>query len=130
LRRKTTERKEEKRRMVSEIDSENIATPFVELSDGFMEQMELAVGNLGRINEGIWALVDGVKDLVEVMKRKEASEMDGDQEVVEAGVQMLEELVIERVDKETEMDRMEEGSKGDEVEKEDGDHEMEGTEKE
>jgi hypothetical protein len=130
LRRKATERKEEKRRMVSEVDSENIATPFMELSDGFMEQMELAVGNLGRINEGIWALVDGVKDLVEVMKRKEASEMDGDQEVVEAGVQMLEELVIERVDKKTETDRMEEGSKGDEVEKEDGDHEMEGTEKE
>jgi hypothetical protein len=70
--------------------------------------MELAVRNLGRINEEIWALVDGVKDLVEVMKRKEASEMDGDQEVVEAGVQMLEELVIERVDKETEMERMEE----------------------
>jgi hypothetical protein len=78
LRRKTTERKEEKRRMVLEVDLENIATPFVELSDGFMEQMELAVRNLGRINEGIWALVDGVKDLVEVMKRKEASEMDGD----------------------------------------------------
>jgi hypothetical protein len=92
--------------------------------------MELAVRNLGRINEGIWALVDGVKDLVEVMKRKEASEMDGDQEVVEAGVQMLEELVIERVDKETETERMEEGSKGDEVEKEDGDHEMEEMEKE
>jgi hypothetical protein len=111
LRRKTTERKEGKRRMVSEVDLENIATPFVELLDGFMEQMELAVGNLGRINEGIWALVDGVKDLVEVMKRKEASEMDRDEEVVEAGVQTLEELVIERVDKEMETDRMEEGSK-------------------
>jgi hypothetical protein len=130
LRRKTTERKEEKRRMVSEVDSENIATPFVELLDGFMEQMELVVGNLGRINEGIWTLVDGVRDLVEVMKRKEASEMDGDQEVVEAGVQTLEELLIERVDKEMETDRMEGGSKGDEAEKENGDHEIEGTEKE
>jgi hypothetical protein len=114
-----TEKKEEKRRMVSEVDLENIATPFVELSDGFMKQMELAVRNLGRINEGIWALVDGVKDLVEVIKRKEVSKMDGDQEVVEVGVQTLEELVIERVDKETETERMEEGSKGDEVEKED-----------
>jgi hypothetical protein len=75
-------------------------------------------------------LVDGVKDLVEVMKRKEASEMDGDQEVVEAGVQTLEELVIEKVDKETEMERMEEGSKGDEAEKEDGDQEMKEVEKE
>jgi hypothetical protein len=124
------ERKEEKRRMVLEVDSENVATPFMELLDEFMEQIELAVRNLGRINEEIWALVDGVKDLVEVMKRKEASEMDGDQEVVEAGVQTLEELVIEKVDKETEMERMEEGSKGDEVEKEDGDHEIEGMEKE
>jgi hypothetical protein len=42
---------------------------------------------------------------------------------------MLEELVIERVDKETEMKRMEEGSKGDEGEKKDGDHEMEEMEK-
>jgi hypothetical protein len=115
------EKKEEKRRMVSEVDLENVATPFVELSDGFMEQMELVVGSHGRISEGIWALVDGVKDLVEVMKRKEASEMDGDQKVVEVGVQTLEELEIERVDKETEMKKMEEGSKGDETEKEDGD---------
>jgi hypothetical protein len=130
MQRKTTEKKEEKRRMASEVDSENIAAPFMELSDGFMEQIELAVGNLGRINEGIWALVDGVKDLVEIMRRKEALETDGDQEVVEAGVQMLEELEIERVDKETEMERMEEGSKGDEVEKEDGDQEMEEMEKE
>jgi hypothetical protein len=48
-----TEKKEEKRRMASEVDSENVATPFVELLDGFMEQMELAVRSLGRISEGI-----------------------------------------------------------------------------
>jgi hypothetical protein len=123
-------KKEEKRRMASEVDSENVATPFVELSDGFMEQMELAVGSFGTISEGIWTLVDGVKDLVEVMKRKEASETDGEQEVVEVGVQTLEELEIEKVDKETEMERMEEGSKGDEAEKEDGDQEMKEVEKE
>jgi hypothetical protein len=41
-------------------------------------------------------LIDGVKDLMEVMKRKEVSEMDGEQEVVEVGVQTLEELEIER----------------------------------
>jgi hypothetical protein len=125
-----TEKKEGKRRMALEVDSENVATPFMELSDRFMEQMELAVGSLGRISEGIWTLVDGVKDLVEVMRRKEASETDGEQEVVEVGVQTLEELEIERVDKETEMERMEEGSKGDEAEKEDGDQEMEEMEKE
>jgi hypothetical protein len=116
--------------MASEVDSENIATPFVELLDRFMEQMELAVRSLGRISEGIWALVDGVKDLVEVIKRKEVSETDREQEVVEVGVQTLEELEIERVDKETETERMEEGSKGDEAEKEDRNQEMEEVEKE
>jgi hypothetical protein len=127
---KMMEKKEEKKRMVLEVDLENIAAPFVELSDGFMEQMELAVGSLGRINEGIWALVDGVKDLVEVMKRKEASQMDREQEVIEVGVQTLKELEIERVDKKTEMEAMEEGDKGDEAEKEDRDQEMEEVEKE
>jgi hypothetical protein len=89
MQRKTTEKKEENRRMVSEVDLENVATSFVELSDGFMEQMELVVGSLGRISGGIWAFVDGVKDLVEVMKRKEASETDREQEVIEVGVQTL-----------------------------------------
>jgi hypothetical protein len=121
MRQKMVEKKEEKKRMVSEVDSENVAAPFVELSDSFMEQMELAVGNLGRINEGIWALVDGVKDLVEVMERKEVSETDAEQEIVEVRVQMLEELEIERVDKEMEMEMMEEGDKGDEAEKDDRD---------
>jgi hypothetical protein len=125
-----TEKKEEKRRMASEVNSENVATSFVELSDGFMEQMELAVRSLSRINKGIWALVDGVKDLVEVMKRKEASKTDGEQEVVEVGVQTLEELEIERVDKETETKMTGEGDKGVEAEKEDGDQEMEEVEKE
>jgi hypothetical protein len=130
MRWKMTEKKEEKKRMVSEVDLENVADFFVELSDGFIEQMELAVGNLGRINKGIWALVDGVKDFVEVMKRKEVSETDREQEVVEVGVQTLEELEIERVEKETETERMEEGDKGDEAEKEDRDQKMEEVEKE
>jgi hypothetical protein len=124
------EKKEEKKRMVSEADSENVAAPFVELSDSFIEQMELAVKNLGRINEGIWALVDGVKDLVEMMKRKEVSETDGEQEIVEVGVQTLEELEKERVDKKIETEMTEEGDKGDEVEKKDGDKEIKGVGKE
>jgi hypothetical protein len=124
MRQKMAERKEGKRRMLSEANLENIAASFVELSDSFMEQMELAVGNLGRINEGIWVLVDRVK---EVMKRKEVSEMDRDQEIVEVGVQTLEGLEIERVDKKIEMEMMEEGDKGDEAEKEDGDQRIEGV---
>jgi hypothetical protein len=124
MRRKTVERKEGKKRMASEVDSENVAALFVELSDGFMEQMELAVSSLNRINEGIWALVDGIKDLVEAMRKKEASEMDRDQKIVEVGVQTVEELEIEKVDKETETELTGEGEKGDKAEKEDGDKEM------
>jgi hypothetical protein len=133
LRRKTTERKEEKRRMVSEVDSENIATPFVELSDGFMEQMELAVGNLGRINEEIWALVEGIGRLTEVVEgvgkkgmRKEDKETETED--------------VQRMDKQTETERREENSEEEEESeeevgkeddgKEDGDQEMEEMEKE
>jgi hypothetical protein len=130
MRQKMAERKEGKMRMVSEVDSENVVPPFVELSDGFMEQMELAVGSLSRINEGIWVLVSGVKELVEAMGKKEVLETDRDQEIVEVGVQTLEELEIERVDKEIEMEIMGEGDKGDEAEKEDRDQEIEGVEKE
>jgi hypothetical protein len=99
----------------------------VELLDEFMEQMELVVGSLNRINEGIWVLVSGVKELVKVMEKKEVSEMDRDQEIVEVGVQTLEELEIERVDKEIETEMMREEDKGDEAEKEDGDQEIEGV---
>jgi hypothetical protein len=130
MRQKMAKKKEKKKRMASEVDSENVAAPFVELSDGFIEQMELAIGNLGRINEGIWPLVDGVKDLVEVIKRKEVSETDGEQEIVEVGVQTLEELEIEKVNKEIEMEMIEEGDKADKAEKEDGDQEIEGVGKE
>jgi hypothetical protein len=99
--------------MVLEVDLENVAASFVELSDSFMEQMELAVGNLGSTNEGIWALIDGVRDLVEVMRKKEVSETDRDQEVVEVGIQTEEEPKVEKVDKEIETELMGEGEKGD-----------------
>jgi hypothetical protein len=129
MRWKMVERKEGKR-MALEVDLENVTAPFVELSDRFIEQMKLAVGSLSRINEGIWVLVDGVKDLVEVMRKKEVSETDGDQEIVEVGVQTVEELEIEKVDKKTEMDLMGEGDIGDEAEKEDGNQETEEVGKE
>jgi hypothetical protein len=104
MRQKTAERKEGKKRMALEVDLENVAAPFVELLDGFIKQMELVVGSLSRINKGIWALVDGVKDLVEAMRKKEVSETDRDQEIVEVGVQTVEETEIEKVNKETEME--------------------------
>jgi hypothetical protein len=130
MRWKMAGRKEGKKRMVLEADSESVAPSFVELSDGFIEQMELAVGSLSRINEGIWALVNGVKELVEVMGKKEALETDRDQEIVEVEIQTLEELEMERVDKEIETEMIGEGDKGDEAEKEDGEQEIEGVGKE
>jgi hypothetical protein len=130
MRWKMAGRKEGKKRMVLEADSESVAPSFVELSDGFMEQMELAVGSLSRINEGIWALVNGVKELVEVMGKKEALEMDRDQEIVEVEIQTLEELEMERVDKEIETEMIGEGDKADKAEKEDGEQEIEGVGKE
>jgi hypothetical protein len=53
MRQKMAEKKEEKKRMVLEVDSGNVAAPFLELLDGFMKKIELVVGSLGRINEGI-----------------------------------------------------------------------------
>jgi hypothetical protein len=125
MRQKTVEKKKEKKRMASEIDLENTAAPLVELSDRFMEEMELAVGNLSRINKVIWTLVGGVKDLVEVMRRKELLETDGEQEVAELRVQTEEELEMEKVEKEIGMKSVGEEEKGNEVEKEDGVGEME-----
>jgi hypothetical protein len=75
-------------------------------------------------------LVDGVKYLVEAMRKKEVSEMDRDQKIVEVGVQTVEELEIEKVDKEIETDLTGEGDKGDEAEKEDRDQETEEVGKE
>jgi hypothetical protein len=75
-------------------------------------------------------LVDGVKELVEVMKRKEVLEMDKDQEIVEVGVQTSEELEIKRVNKGIEMEMMGEGDEGDEAEKEDGEQKIERVRKE
>jgi hypothetical protein len=100
------------------------------LSDGFIEQMELAVGSFSRINEGIRALVDGVKKLVEAMRKKEVLKMARDQEIVEVGVQTVEKPEIEKVDKEIEMEMTAEGDKGDKVKKEDGDQETEEVGKE
>jgi hypothetical protein len=85
--------------MTLEVNLENMAAPFVELSDSFIKPIELAVRTLGRINEEIWVLVGSMKDLVEMMRRKELSEMDGDQEAVKTGVQTEEELEVEKVNK-------------------------------
>jgi hypothetical protein len=46
---------------------ENLAAPMMELSDGFMEQVEAIVKELKNISGGIWALVEGIGRLTEVL---------------------------------------------------------------
>jgi hypothetical protein len=132
LRRKTSEKKEGKKRMMSEGVEEGLPVPL-ELSIGAMEQVEAMAKELRNISGGIWALVEGVRKLTEVVEgvgkegmRKEDKEMETED--------------VQRMDKQTETERREEESKEEEESeeeegkeddgKEDGDQEMEGTEKE
>jgi hypothetical protein len=61
------EKEEGKRRLVLEGREENLAAPMMELSDGFMEQVEAIVKELKNISGGIWALVEGIGRLTEVL---------------------------------------------------------------
>jgi hypothetical protein len=64
------EKKEGNRRLVSEGREGNSVAPMMELSDGFMEQVEVIAKELRSINGGIWALVEGVGKLTEVLGRR------------------------------------------------------------
>jgi hypothetical protein len=127
------ERKEGKRRLVLEGGQENPAAPMMELSDGFMEQVEAIAKELRNISGGIWALVEGVGKLTEAMEgvgKEEIRKEDKETEMED----------VQRMDKQTETERREEDSEEeDESEEEeekgdggedDGDQEMEGIEKE
>jgi hypothetical protein len=132
LKRKTSEKKEGKKRMMSEGLEEGSVAPL-ELSDGVMEQVKAMVKKLRSISGGIWALVEGIGRLTEVVEgiskkgvRKEDKEMETED--------------VQRMDKQTETERREEDSKEEEESeeeggkedgrKEDGDQEMEEMEKE
>jgi hypothetical protein len=114
--------------LVLEGREENSAAPMMELSDGFMEQVEAIAKELRNIGGEIWVLVEGIGKLTEVVEgvgkervRKEDKETETE--------------VVWRMDKQTEMERREEDSeeeeeseeeKGEEDNrKEDGDQEME-----
>jgi hypothetical protein len=127
LKRKISEKKEGKRRLMSEGLEEGSAGPL-ELSDGVMEQVEAMAKELRNISGGIWALVEGIRKLMEVVEgvgkegiRKEDKETETEN--------------VQKMDKQTEMERWEEDSEGEEEsekeeEKGDGDQEMEEMEKE
>jgi hypothetical protein len=132
LRRKTSEKKEGKKRMVLEGLEEGSVAPL-ELSDGVMEQVEAMAKEFRNISGGIWALVEGIRKLTEVVEGvgKEGIRKEDKETETEDG---------QRMDRQTEMERREEAS-GEEEEseeeegkeddgKEDGDQEIEEMEKE
>jgi cobalamin biosynthesis protein CobT len=131
LKRKLSETKEGKKRMMSEALEEGSVAPL-ELSEGVMEQVKAMAKELRRISGGIWALVEGIGRLMEVVEgvgkkgiRKEDKEMETED--------------VQRMDKQTETERREEDSEEEEESeeevgkeddgKEDGDQEMEEMEK-
>jgi hypothetical protein len=131
LKQKLSEKKEGIKRMMSEGLEEGSVAPL-ELSDGVMEQVEAMAKELRRISGGIWALVEGIGRLTEVVEgvgkkgmRKEDKETETED--------------VQRMDKQTETERREEDSEEEEESeeevgkeddgKEDGDQEMEEMEK-
>jgi hypothetical protein len=128
---KLSEKKEGKKRMMLEGLEEGSVAPL-ELSDGVMEQVEAMAKELRRVSGGIWALVEGIRRLTEVVEgvgkegmRKEDKETETED--------------VQRMDKQMETERREEDSEEEEESeeevgkeddgKEDGDQEMEEMEK-
>jgi hypothetical protein len=66
LKQKTSEKKEGKRRLLSE-GLEEGSVALLELFDGVMEQVEAMVKELWKISGGLLALVDGVGKLTEAV---------------------------------------------------------------
>jgi hypothetical protein len=66
LKQKTLEKKEGKKRMMSEGLEEGLVAPL-ELSDRVMEQVEAMAKELRKISGGLLALVEGVGKLTEVV---------------------------------------------------------------
>jgi hypothetical protein len=132
LKRKTSEKKEGKKRLMSE-GLEEGSVALLELSDGVMEQVEAMAKELRKISGGLLALVEGVGKLTEVVAglgKKEGRKEDKEMEIEN----------IQRMDKQTEMEKREDDSEEEEESekeegkeddrKEDGDQEMEEMEKE
>jgi hypothetical protein len=102
--------------------------PMMELTDGFMKQMEAMEKELRRIGGGIWALVKGVGKLTEVMEQSEKMGTEKAEKEVETEI-------IQKVDKGMKMEIFSEKESEDNSEEEkeedkkgNGDKEMDGDE--
>jgi hypothetical protein len=103
---KTLEKKEGKKRMMSEGLEEGSVAPL-EFSDEVMEQVEAMAKELKNISGGIWALVEGIGRLTELVEgvgkegvRKEDKEMETED--------------VWRIDKQMEMEKGEKDSEEEE----------------
>jgi hypothetical protein len=132
LKRKVLEKKEGKKRLMSEGLEEGSVAPL-ELSDGVMEQVEAMAKELRKISGGLLALIEGVGKLMEAVTGlgiKEVRKEDKETEIED----------VQRMDKQTETEKREKDSEEEEESeeeegkedsrKEDGDQEMEEMEKE
>jgi hypothetical protein len=132
LKRKISEKKEGKKRMMSEGLEEGSVAPL-ELSDRVMEQVEVMAKELRKISGGLLVLVEGVGMLMEVvvgLGKKEVRKENKETETED----------VQRMDKQTERENREEDSEDEEESEEeegkennrekDGDQEMEEMEKE
>jgi hypothetical protein len=53
--------------LLTERGTENVPAPWVELSDGLMEQVEAMAGTMKGMEKGIWELVKGIGKLTEAI---------------------------------------------------------------
>jgi hypothetical protein len=129
---KLLEKKEGKRRMMSEGLEEGSVAPL-ELSDRVIEQVEAMAKELRKISGGLLALVEGVEKLTEVVVGLEKKEVRKEDKKIEMeGIQRMDkQMETERREEDSEEEEESEEEKGKEDgRKEDGDQEIEETEKE
>jgi Mg-chelatase subunit ChlI len=127
LKQKILEKKEGKKRILSEGLEEGLVAPL-ELSDRVMEQVEAMAKELRKISGGLLVLVEGVGKLTKVVAglgKKEVRKEDKEMETED----------VQRIDKQTETEKREDDSEEEEESeeeegkeddgKEDGDQEIE-----
>src|SRR5271169_1275142 len=106
-----------------EITSDEVPTPWVELSDNFMEQVELLVKNTTEIGSGVRGLVEEMKKMVRVVERlvgtdKVDKQTETEDQTEESEDEESEEEEDESVDGEKDEETEDKGEVGDRMETE------------
>jgi hypothetical protein len=119
LKRKGAEQKVEQRTVMEDVEDKLVAS--LELSNGVMEQVEVMAKELGNINQGMWALVAGIRKLTEVVEEsgKEVTKVDKETEMEE----------VQKVDKQMETEEKDEDSEKEEESEEEKEEEDKEEEK-